>query len=34
MLKALVFCAIIFFGIKTGTEILFDIFFGGKRNKN
>lgn len=31
MLKALVFCALIFFCVKEGSDILFDIFFGGKK---
>lgn len=30
-MKALIFVAILFFLIKGGTEILFDIFFGGKK---
>ncbi len=31
MLKAILFCGLIFFGVKAGTEILFDVFFGGKK---
>ncbi len=31
MFSAIMFCAIIFFGIKIGVEILFDLFFGGKK---
>lgn len=30
-MKALVFVAILFFLIKGGTDILLDIFFGGKK---
>ncbi len=30
-LKALIFSVILFFLIKGGTNILFDIFFGGKK---
>lgn len=31
MFKAIIFCAIIFFGVKVGSDILFDLFFGGKK---
>jgi hypothetical protein len=31
MLKGIIFLAIIFFFVKGGIELLFDIFFGGKK---
>ena len=31
IMKSLIFIVILFFLIKGGTEILFDIFFGGKK---